>query len=52
MRISGSLPQGLLVSNSGVLAGTPALRGSFTFTIQATDSYGCTGTRQYHITVK
>jgi hypothetical protein len=50
--ISGSLPPLLTLNpNTGVLSGTPTSSGSFTFTIQATDSYGCTGTRQYHLTV-
>src|SRR5204863_4776735 len=35
---SGSLPQGLNLSSSGVLSGTPSAEGSFNFTIRATDS--------------
>jgi len=51
--ISGSLPPVLTLNqNTGVLAGTPTSKGSFMFTIQADDSYGCSGTWQYHITVK
>ena len=49
--ISGSLPPGLTLTSGGVLSGTPTSFGSFTFTIQATDSHGCTGTRHYHVTV-
>ena len=34
----GTLPPGLSLSSNGVLAGTPSAAGSFTFTVQATDS--------------
>ncbi len=34
----GSLPGGLTLTNTGTLSGTPAMTGSFTFTITATDS--------------
>jgi hypothetical protein len=37
-----SLPGGLTLSN-GTLTGTPTVSGSFNFTINATDSRGCTG---------
>lgn len=36
--VSGSLPSGLTLSPSGVLAGTPATSGSYTVTVRATDS--------------
>ncbi len=35
---SGSLPAGMSLSSAGVLAGTPASGGAFTFTVTATDS--------------
>jgi sugar lactone lactonase YvrE len=35
---SGALPSGLSLTKAGVLAGTPTVSGSFTFTITATDS--------------
>jgi len=35
---SGTLPGGLSLSSNGVLKGTPSAAGSFTFTVQATDS--------------
>jgi hypothetical protein len=41
----------LMLTSGGVLSGTPTSSGSFTFTIQATDHNGCSGTRQYHLTV-
>jgi hypothetical protein len=48
---SGALPPGLTLSAGGVLSGTPTSSGSFTFTITATDSVGCQGTRTYNITI-
>jgi hypothetical protein len=36
--ISGSLPGGLTLSLAGKLSGTPTTSGTFTFTVQATDS--------------
>ncbi len=46
----GSLPQGLALNN-GIIGGTPTVTGKFTFTITATDKSGCTGTREYALTV-
>jgi len=43
----GSLPSGLSLSSSGVLAGTPAATGVFSFTVAATDAAGCTSSRSY-----
>jgi hypothetical protein len=34
----GSLPAGISLSSSGMLSGTPTSTGSFSFTVQATDS--------------
>jgi len=36
--VSGALPGGLTLSPAGVISGTPSSAGSFTFTVQATDS--------------
>jgi uncharacterized protein YhjY with autotransporter beta-barrel domain len=44
---SGSLPEGLSLGSSGVITGTPAASGNFSFTIQATDAYGATGAQNY-----
>lgn len=48
---SGSLPSGLTLSPSGVLYGTPAASGSFSFTVRAADSDGCSGRTGFSITV-
>jgi flagellar hook assembly protein FlgD len=37
---SGSLPDGLALTSAGHLAGTPTTAGSFTFSVQATNSAG------------
>lgn len=49
--VSGSLPPGLSLSTSGALTGTPTSAGSFTFTVRATDSAGCFGSRVYTIVI-
>ena len=48
---SGTLPPGLDLTTSGALAGTPSARGTFTFTVGATDSRGTLGTRTLSVTV-
>jgi hypothetical protein len=48
---SGSLPNGLTLSASGVLSGTPTAGGTFNFTITATDSNTNTGSRDYIIQI-
>jgi len=49
---AGALPNGLtLNTSSGALTGTPTVAGLFTFTIQATDSLGCLGSRAYSMSV-
>ncbi|MVM40928.1 hypothetical protein GO730_29930 [Spirosoma sp. HMF3257] len=40
---SGNLPDGLSLSTTGVLSGTPTESGSFTITVRATDANGCSG---------
>jgi subtilisin family serine protease len=39
-RISGKLPNGLALSASGVISGTPTKRGTYTFTVRVRDSLG------------
>ncbi len=48
---SGALPSGMTFTNTGVLSGKPSVKGSFTFTITATDANGFTGSRKYTLTV-
>jgi hypothetical protein len=49
---SGSLPPGLTINNLfGQLSGKPAAAGVFTFTLKATRSNGCTGTREYTVVI-
>jgi hypothetical protein len=38
--VSGALPAGLSLSTGGLVSGTPAKVGNFTFTVQVTDSAG------------
>lgn len=47
---SGALPPGMTVSANGVVGGTPTAAGTFNFTLTATDSNSCTGTRSYALT--
>jgi CSLREA domain-containing protein len=49
--LTGSLPAGLTLSQSGVLTGTPLQSGTFNLAIQATDVSGCVGTASYALTL-
>lgn len=48
---SGSVPDGITLSVSGVLSGTPTTAASFTFTAQATDSEARTASRTFSVTI-
>jgi hypothetical protein len=48
---SGTLPPGLELTPGGVLVGLPTVQGSYTFSVRATDSNGCSGTRTYTQTI-
>jgi hypothetical protein len=49
---SGTLPTGLLLdAASGAISGSPTMAGTFNFTITATDSSGCLGSRAYSIVI-
>lgn len=48
--VSGTLPPGISLASSGIL-GTPTTPGTYNFTIQATDSVECTGSRNYTLTI-
>jgi hypothetical protein len=47
----GELPQGMTLYNTGLLSGTVAIAGTYTFTITATDALFCTGSRVYTLQV-
>ncbi len=47
---SGALPAGLTLSSAGVISGTATSSSSATFSIVATDSYGCSGSTSYTVT--
>lgn len=44
---AGSLPAGLSLSSAGAITGTPTAPAAANFTITATDSNGCTGSRVF-----
>ena len=47
----GSQPSGLTLSSGGVLAGTPTVAATSSFSITGTDANGCQGTAAYSIVV-
>jgi large repetitive protein len=49
--LSGGLPTGMSFSSGGALAGTPTVPDNFSLTVNVTDQYGCTGSRNYTLTV-
>ena len=49
--VGGSLPAGLSLSGAGVISGTPTANGTSSFTVQAVDSSGNSGTRALSITI-
>ncbi len=48
---SGTLPNGLTLGSDGVLSGNPTLAGTFNFTVTATDTSSCTGSRSYSVLI-
>ena len=48
--LTGTLPTGMTFSG-GALSGTPTQTGSFPITVTATDSNGCTGSRNYTLVI-
>ncbi len=49
--ISGALPQGLSLSSSGAVSGTPAAAGTSSFTIQVTDNGGVNASAPFQLTI-
>ena len=50
--ISGSLPPGLSLSGAGVLSGTPASAGTYTFTVRVRDSASVTATKLFSLEIE
>src|SRR5262245_4818152 len=48
---AGALPAGITLSAGGVLSGTAPAPGSSSFTVTATDTGACTGSRDYTLVV-
>ncbi len=48
---SGMVPPGFSLNPDGVLFGTPSLAGTYTFTVEAVDSVGNTGSQTYEVVV-
>jgi hypothetical protein len=48
---SGNLPQGLNLSNTGVISGTPGAAGTSSFTVQVTDNKGNSSTMAFGLTI-
>ncbi len=48
---SGALPDGITLSSSGLLSGTPAGTGTFSFGVSVTDSKQTTVTQGYQLTI-
>jgi hypothetical protein len=49
---TGALPAGItLNSGTGVLSGTPTVKGTFPITVTATDTNGCSGSSSYTLTI-
>ena len=49
--LSGTLPQGLTFSPTGVLSGTPTLTGTFPIVVRLTDSSGATIQKSFNILI-
>ncbi len=48
---AGTLPAGLTLSPAGLLAGTPSVAGTFTFTVRVTDASTSQATQQYTLVI-
>jgi len=49
--VSGTLPAGLTLSTAGVLAGTPTIAGTYSFTLQVRDNVGATATQAFTLVI-
>jgi len=48
---SGSLPGGVFLRGDGLISGQPIAVGTFNFTVTVTGAGGCTGSREYALTI-
>jgi len=48
---TGSLPNGLTLSSTGTISGTPTQFGTFSFTVTVIDSFGITGTKAFSLII-
>jgi len=46
-----TLPAGLTLTSAGLISGTPSVAGTYNFNLTATDSFGCTVTTPYTVTI-
>ena len=49
---AGALPGGLTLAAGGALTGTPTTTGTFNFTVEATATGGCKGSRAYTVIIR
>ena len=49
--VGSTLPAGLTLTSAGLISGTPSAAGAYTFSITATDSFGCRVTTPYSVTI-
>ncbi|HKV39207.1 MAG TPA: putative Ig domain-containing protein, partial [Blastocatellia bacterium] len=48
---TGAVPNGMSFTSAGILSGTPLETGSFVIAVTATDKNGCTGSKNYTLTI-
>ena len=51
MTSAGALPPGLSLALNRALSGVPTSPSTYNFTVEATDTGGCTGTQLYELTI-
>ncbi|MEK7413776.1 MAG: putative Ig domain-containing protein, partial [Planctomycetota bacterium] len=51
LAVGSSLPAGLSLGSGGAISGMPSVPGTFTFTVNVTDNYGCMGSALISLTI-